>query len=128
MKAITYEAYGGPDVFKLKDVPKPICHDDEVLIRVRAAEATKADCELRRFKFSVKWFWLPLRLAVGILKPRKPVLGGYFAGEIVQVGKDVTELTVGDAVFGSGCRQCKRRVLQRLMWSGDRAQGYCTAW
>lgn len=101
MKAIIYETYGEPDVLELKDVPKPKCNDDEALIRVRAAEATKADCELRSFKFSVKWFWLPLRLAVGILKPRRPILGGYFAGEIVQVGKEVTDLSVGDAVFGS---------------------------
>jgi len=61
VKAIIHETYGGHDVLELKDVPKPVCNNDEVLIRVRAAEATKADCELRSFKFSVKWFWLPLR-------------------------------------------------------------------
>ena len=60
MKAITYSRYGPPDVLQLRDVEKPKAMDDEVLIRVRAAEATKSDCEMRSFKYSVKWFWLPL--------------------------------------------------------------------
>ena len=59
MKAITYSNYGPPDVFKLKDVDKPAPMADEILIRVRAVEVTKADCELRSFNFSVKWFWVP---------------------------------------------------------------------
>ncbi|MFT7577918.1 MAG: NADPH:quinone reductase-like Zn-dependent oxidoreductase [Alphaproteobacteria bacterium] len=101
MKAITYETYGPPDVLQLKDVAEPSPKDNEVLIRVRAAEATKADCELRSFNFSVSWFWLPLRLALGILKPRRHILGGYFAGEIAAVGENVSEFTVGDEVFGS---------------------------
>ena len=37
----------------------------------------------------------------GILKPRRHILGGYFAGEIAEVGRDVTEFSVGEAVFGS---------------------------
>ena len=71
MKAITYEQYGPPDVLQLTDVEKPSPGDDEVLIRVQAAEATKADCEMRSFRFAVKWFWLPLRLAVGVTRPRR---------------------------------------------------------
>ncbi len=101
MKAITYAKYGPPKVLQMTDVEKPVPGDDEVLIRVRAAEATKADCELRSFKFSVKWFWLPLRIAVGIIRPRRNILGGYFAGEISAIGKSVTQFTVGKQVFGS---------------------------
>ena len=63
MKAITYSNYGPPDVLQVDDVIKPVAGDDEVLIKVRAAEATKSDCEMRSFKFAVKWFWLPLRIA-----------------------------------------------------------------
>ena len=66
MKAITYSNYGPPDVLQVEDVSKPVAGDDEVLIKVRAAEVTKSDCEMRSFKFAVKWFWLPLRLAFGI--------------------------------------------------------------
>ena len=101
MKAITYAHYGPPEVLVLADVDKPVPKDDEVLIRVRAAEATKSDVELRRFKFAVKWFWLPLRLAFGVLAPRRRILGGYFAGEIAAVGKAVSEFTVGEPVYGA---------------------------
>ena len=49
MKAITYSSYGPPDVLQLTDVEKPVHEDDEVLIKVQAAEATKSDCEMRSF-------------------------------------------------------------------------------
>jgi NADPH:quinone reductase-like Zn-dependent oxidoreductase len=101
MRAITYSHYGPPDVLELGEVPKPAPEDDEILIRVRAAEATKADCEMRSFKFAVQWFWLPLRLALGVRRPRKQILGAYFAGEIESCGQDVTEFSAGQEVFGA---------------------------
>jgi len=101
LKAITYSNYGPPDVLRIKQVEKPVPKDDEVLVRVRAAEATKSDCEMRSFNFAVKWFWLPLRLALGIRKPRRQILGGYFSGQIEMVGKDVTGFSKGDKVFGA---------------------------
>jgi NADPH:quinone reductase-like Zn-dependent oxidoreductase len=105
MKAITYARYGPPEVLQLADLSTPVPKDDEVLIRVRAAEATKADGEMRSFRFSVRWFWLPLRLALGVRRPRRQILGSYFAGEIARLGKDVAEFKVGDQVFGtSGLR------------------------
>lgn len=100
MKAIVYTRYGGPEVLQVAEVKKPIPKDDEVLIRVHAAEATKSDCELRSFVFPVKWFWLPLRIAWGAFRPRKQILGGYFAGEIASTGKDVSKFKKGDQVFG----------------------------
>ncbi len=101
MKAIVYIKYGGPEVLQISEIEKPEPEDDEVLIRIRAAEATKADCELRSFNFAVKWFWLPLRVAMGVTKPKKQVLGGYFAGEVETVGKDVLKFKKGDQVFGT---------------------------
>lgn len=101
MRAITYSTYGPPDVLQLEDVEKPVPEDDEVLIKVRAAEATRSDCEMRSFEYSVKWFWLPLRIALGVRKPRRKILGGYFSGEIESVGKDVTRFSAGDQVFGA---------------------------
>lgn len=101
MNAIIYSKYGPPEVLHLAEVDKPIPKDNEVLIRVRAAEATKSDCEMRSFKFSVKWFWLPLRVAFGVRRPRRPILGGYFSGEIESLGKDVTRFSPGDRVFGA---------------------------
>jgi len=101
LKAIIYSNYGPPDVLQLKEVERPVPKDDEVLIRVRAVEATKSDCEMRSFKFAVKWFWLPLRIAFGVRKPRRQILGGYFSGEVETLGKDVTEFSTGDQVFGA---------------------------
>ncbi len=100
MKAIVFEKYGSPDVLNLKDVPKPTPKDNEVLIRIIASTVTAGDCEIRSFKFPVKWFWLPLRLFFGITGPRKiKVLGQELAGEIEALGKEVTKVSVGDAVF-----------------------------
>lgn len=101
LKAITYSEYGPPVVLQLKEVEKPVPKEDEVLIRVHAVEATKSDCEMRSFKFAVKWFWLPLRIAFGVRKPRRKILGGYFSGVIETLGKDVTEFATGDQVFGA---------------------------
>jgi len=101
MKAMVYTKYGTPDVLQIKEIEKPKPKDDEVLIKIHAAEATKADCELRSFKFAVKWIWLPLRIATGLTRPKNQVLGGYFSGEIESVGKAVSRFNKGDQVFGA---------------------------
>jgi len=101
MRAIVYTQYGSPDVLRLEEVEKPVPCDEEVLIKVHAAEATKSDCEMRSFQFAVKWFWLPLRITMGIRKPKRRILGGYFAGEIEALGKNVTGFESGERVFGS---------------------------
>ena len=99
MKAITYKKYGPPEVLEIEDIETPTPNENEVLIKVYAAEATKADCEMRSFKFAVKWFWLPLRLATGLFRPRNPVLGAYFAGKVEALGKNVEHFKLGDRVF-----------------------------
>ncbi len=100
MKAIVYKEYGGPDVLHMEDLEKPEPAKNEVLISVRAVEATKSDCEMRSFKFAVSWFWLPLRIVLGIRKPRKPILGNYFAGVIEATGANVSKFQKGQNVFG----------------------------
>ena len=101
MKAVIYKKYGSIDMLHVQEVQKPTPKDDEILIQVHAAEVTKADCEIRSFNFAVKWFWLPLRLALGIFRPRKIILGGYLSGEVMSVGKDVSIFCPGDQIFGS---------------------------
>ncbi len=101
MKALCYSRYGAPDVLHVEDVPTPQPGQGEILVRVRAAEATKADCELRSFRYEVKWFWLPLRLAIGVRRPRRRILGAYFAGEVAALGPGATGFSVGEAIFGS---------------------------
>ena len=101
MKAIVYTKYGAADVLHLQEMAIPVPDEDEIRIKVHAVEATKADCEMRSFKFAVKWFWLPLRVALGITRPKKQVLGGYFAGKVDAVGTNVSRFKCGDAVFGT---------------------------
>ena len=101
MKAVVYRKYGSPDVWHVSEVDNSQPKDNELLVKVRAAEVTKADCEMRSFNFPVKWFWLPLRVALGVTKPRRKVLGGYFSGEVEAVGTNVTKFKVGDPIFGN---------------------------
>jgi NADPH:quinone reductase-like Zn-dependent oxidoreductase len=100
MRAIVCTAYGPPDVLSLADLPEPVPRDDEVLVRVRATTVSAADCELRRFDFA-PWLWLPMRLAFGIRRPRRRVLGQELAGDVEAVGAKVRSFTKGDRVFGT---------------------------
>ncbi|MCH9694508.1 MAG: NAD(P)-dependent alcohol dehydrogenase [Gammaproteobacteria bacterium] len=101
MKAIVYREYGAANVLHVDDVEKPTPANDQVLIKVHAVEATKADCEMRSFNFAVGWFWLPLRIGLGVFRPRNPVLGNYFSGVIEAVGCDVSDYEAGQKVFGA---------------------------
>ncbi len=105
MRAAIYTRFGGPEVLRLAEVEQPVPTGDELLIEVRAAEVTKADCEIRQFRFPVKWFWLPARFTFGWRRPKRPILGGYFAGVVVSAGKDDSRFAPGDAVFG--CTQLR---------------------
>lgn len=101
MKAIVCTKYGPPDVLQLKEVQKPIPKDDEVLIRIYAATVIAGDCELRSFNFPM-WFWLPLRIYAGLIRPtRAKILGQELAGEIESVGRDVKLFSKGDQVFAA---------------------------
>ncbi|MBC2607479.1 NAD(P)-dependent alcohol dehydrogenase [Pelagicoccus albus] len=100
MKAVTLRKYGPPENLSVEQVPDPVQKEGHLLVRVRAVEVTKADCEMRSFRFAVKWFSLPLRLALGIRAPRNPILGGYFSGEIVSEEPADSRFKKGDCVFG----------------------------
>ena len=100
MKAVVCTAYGPPEVLQLRDVRKPVPKDNEVLVRIRATTVSAADCELRRFDFA-PWIWLPMRLAFGIRRPRRPVLGQELAGDVESAGKDVRSFGTGDRVFAA---------------------------
>ncbi len=100
MKAMVYHEYGSPEVLRLEDVRKPTVGDNDVLIEVHAATVGTWDCEARSFTFPL-WFWLPLRIAMGIRRPRWPILGQELAGEIESVGKNVRRFKKGDQVFAT---------------------------
>jgi NADPH:quinone reductase-like Zn-dependent oxidoreductase len=94
MKAAVYHQYGGPEVVSITDIDKPIVQDNDVLIRVYASTVNRTDTGFRSAQYIVS------RLFSGIVKPKNPVLGCDFAGEIVEVGKSVTQFQIGDRVFG----------------------------
>jgi NADPH:quinone reductase-like Zn-dependent oxidoreductase len=94
MRAIVQCKYGSPDELKLKQIDRPMLTDDRVLVRVRAAGVHAGDWHLVRGKPFL------LRLMFGLRQPRHPIPGTDMAGEVVAIGKNVTLVAVGDAVFG----------------------------
>jgi len=85
MKAIRINEWGQP--LQLDDIPTPTPAPDEVLVRVRAAGVNRVD-----------WF-----IAQGYMQGMltTPItLGTDFAGEVAEVGSDVTQYKPGDEVFG----------------------------
>jgi len=100
MKAIIWTQYGSPDGLRLTDIAKPQPKDNEILVRVHAATVTAGDSEIRQAKIS-PWLVLPMRLYMGLLRPRNIVLGQELAGVVEEVGSAVTRFKVGDAVFAA---------------------------
>jgi threonine 3-dehydrogenase len=89
MKALVKET-AAPG-FLLKDVPVPTIRDDEVLIRVRRAGVCGTDVHIYEWD---DW-------ARGRVKP--PIVVGHeFAGDVVEVGKLVTDVRAGDRVTAEG--------------------------
>ncbi len=100
MKAIIATAYGPPEVLQLADVATPTPNDHEVLIKVHASTVNVGDCRMRSFRVP-PLFWLPGRLALGVRKPKRPIVGMELAGEVVAVGAQVRRFKAGDQVFAS---------------------------
>jgi NADPH:quinone reductase-like Zn-dependent oxidoreductase len=94
MKAIVQVQYGSPDVLRLKDIDKPVVKDDEVLVRVHAAAVNIGDWHLLR---GVPY---AMRLASGLLKPRREIPGLDVVGQVEVTGKNVEQFRPGDEVFG----------------------------
>ena len=87
MKAAVYYENGGPDVLKYEDVPDPQCHAKGVVIRVAAVSIEGGDT-LNRWR--------------GPLMTNPHVVGYQAAGEVIEVGAEVTTLKVGDRVCTTG--------------------------
>jgi len=95
MLAAVSRRYGAPDVVTVADVPRPEPGDDEILVRVRAATVGVVDGLARR---GSPWY---ARGHFGPLRPRFPVLGCDFAGQVEAAGPAVSRFGVGEAVFGT---------------------------
>ena len=94
MRAITYDAYGGPDVLGLNEIEVPSPGDDEVLIKVRAASLNPYDWHFMRGK---PYF---MRAQAGLRRPKVSRFGADVAGTVETAGGNVTDLRPGDEVFG----------------------------
>lgn len=94
MRAVVNRRYGGPEVFEVAELPTPVPKAGEILVRVRAAVAGPSDSAFREGKPFL------VRLLYGLRRPKFPVGGVEFAGEVVGLGSAVTRYRVGDEVFG----------------------------
>jgi NADPH:quinone reductase-like Zn-dependent oxidoreductase len=88
MKAVCIYSYGGTEVLKYEDAPKPHPAAGEVLVRVHAAAINPVDWKIREGHLeSMLHHTLPL------------VLGWDVSGVVDAVGPEVRRLKVGDEVF-----------------------------
>ncbi|WP_395444000.1 zinc-binding alcohol dehydrogenase family protein [Caulobacter sp. UC70_42] len=104
MKAAVYYETGAPDVFRYEDVPDPVCHPQGVVIRVEAVSIEGGDT---------------LNRGGGQMAGSPHIVGYQAAGEIIEVGAEVSHLKVGQKVvtvnaFGSHAEL--RAVPARNAW------------
>jgi NADPH:quinone reductase-like Zn-dependent oxidoreductase len=99
MKAIVVHEYGGPEVLKYEDAPRPEPKDNEVLVRMITAGVNPVDALIRSGKYA-KFFGTTL-----------PLIPGYdIAGVVEKTGAKVTKLKVGDSIYAY------------VMWGGGYAE------
>jgi NADPH:quinone reductase-like Zn-dependent oxidoreductase len=86
MKAAFIQKFGGPEVLQVGDLPDPTAGRGQVVVDVAAASINAADWKVRAGEYKQTNF--PL------------ILGRDFSGTVSALGADVTDLKVGDEVFG----------------------------
>jgi len=94
MKAIVHHEYGSPDVLELQEVAKPIVKDDDMLVRVHAASVNPLDWHF------VRGTPYLVRMQAGLSRPKNHIPGVDVAGQVEEVGRNVTKFQPGDEVFG----------------------------
>jgi len=95
MKAIVCTEYGPPQLLRFTELPQPVPAADEVLVRVHAASVNPMDWHILRGEP------FPVRFFAGLFKPKHPIPGSDFAGQIESVGSAITRFKPGDLVFGA---------------------------
>jgi NADPH:quinone reductase-like Zn-dependent oxidoreductase len=100
MKAAVCERYGPPEVVQIREVPKPVPADGEVLVKVFATTVNSGDTRVRALRVP-RGLSLPMRLRLGLTKPKQPVFGFEMAGQVEAAGTAVTRFQPGDRVVAS---------------------------
>jgi NADPH:quinone reductase-like Zn-dependent oxidoreductase len=90
MKAVLFEKHGGPEVLHLAEVPDPTAGRGEVVVDIHAASVNAADYKVRLGGGAYS--------GGGVKLPH--ILGRDFSGIVSAVGLGVTDLAIGDPVFG----------------------------
>lgn len=88
MKAVVAHQYGGPEVLKYEDAPRPEPKDDQILVRVIAAGVNPVDGMILSGMFARNQ-----TLAAPLIP------GGDIAGVVEKTGSKVTKLKKGDAIY-----------------------------
>ncbi|MEM8593662.1 MAG: NADP-dependent oxidoreductase [Pseudomonadota bacterium] len=88
MKAIQINEFGDRSVLTLNNIPIPTPNDNDVLVKVKAAAVNPVDWKIREGYLNEL---LPHTLPL--------TLGWDVAGEVVALGAQVTDLSIGDAVY-----------------------------
>ncbi len=92
MKAVRLHAFGGPEVLRYEDAPRPTPAAGEVLVRTRAIGLNPPDWYLRDGYRSLPPEWQP--------QPTFPlILGSDISGTVAALGEGVTGFSVGDDVY-----------------------------
>src|ERR1700730_14718601 len=87
MKAVVVHEYGGPDVLKYEDVPRPEPRDNEILVRVIAAGVNPVDGLIRSGKLAQ------------FFNTKLPLIPGYdIAGVVEKTGAKITKFNTAGAV------------------------------
>jgi NADPH:quinone reductase-like Zn-dependent oxidoreductase len=95
----------------------PVAGAGEVVVRVRATTVSAGDWRLRSMDVPTG-FGLLSRLAFGLRRPRKPILGMAFAGEIAAIGDGVNAFAPGERVFGQAAEMGAHAEYLRIAADG----------
>jgi NADPH:quinone reductase-like Zn-dependent oxidoreductase len=98
MRAAVYRRFGGPEVVRIEELPKPAPRRGEVLVRVHASTVSVAD-RRSRAKDVPRGLKLLSSLTLGFFTPRRRVLGMDVAGVVEAIGEGVTGFSPGDEVI-----------------------------
>jgi len=83
-----------PADLQVEPIDKPEPDAAQILVRMMSCTVNRTDCAVLTGKPAI------MRLFIGLRRPRRPVTGTDFAGEVVAVGSAVTQFKIGDRVWG----------------------------